>query len=758
MATTNLSIRYRPVRIGFLVRDGSLEDIIAAAGINTLLCGGVFNPIIPISGTNRLADYLIKLFNVDVLYEVNQSEYIRSFQEKYPYLRNPEFFDKEIFGDDYRTQKKKLAYLDILNLIEYYWERDLRHRSKKYKTDCTLVTWEEEDPLKNLFSVFFGYFPTTYKLRDNYRDAFLNGLHSKQVRIEPTTALDVNLIKCMPPLKFTLSELNTYGGRFQRNGIYIGDEDDFRDLYSFWNLRAAGLAIRFLPRKHIARCKDYIQAFLKLLNDQPSHPSGVDEMVWVHYQKRDTTTVNPDSEIVEIAKGFKTKRNFIYSAQSEELWNGLNIKAATIDYGVDSTLANVEKFYDKYSVVLNLQEKPPVVKNAGNEIQGQQVVLSIRPYVEGSNYRHHTLKPPFIQGLSDKYSEEIAVYPDRLRSEPEGIGVIIGTDDKHTMLYPMPHQTLIEQIFHHVGIEAKISQAGLLALRILEKLESHTAVGGAVFRIRGVRGLLEGLKADECIDRGEATNRIWAGGQFKRYQRQWKDAARAFDALLAKEFFRAGLELQCEHCKLKNWLSLKEIDDTWICTYCGNKHQMSLHLRNRGDWKFRKSGLFAKDNNQEGAIPVILTLLKLAETFDWNNLVYSPALNLTGDSIKCETDFCVLQYQKGQAIELGIGECKSYGGKIVQEDIDNLKRVYAKFKGTEIQCYLVFSKTADQFDPEEVDLYRGLVSEKIPIVLFLNKELERERFEDYSNTDVPNKYPHTFRDLSPNSYHRYLKQ
>jgi hypothetical protein len=761
VATTNLSISYRPVRIGFLVRDGSVKDILDASGINTLLCGGVFNPIIPISESTRLAENLVKLFGVDVLYAVTENEHTKSFQEKYSYLQSPEYSNKGLFHEDYSTHKQKVRYLDILNLIQYYWDQDFKHKPKKYKSNCALITWRADDPLKNVFSVLLGHFPTTeHNLLDDFGDAFLNGLRSRLIRIELTNDLRSDLLTTLSPIEFTSSELRSYrrGFGFQRDGIYIGDENSFEDLWSFWNLRAAGSARRFLPKNHFARCEAYTRAYLKVLDDNPSHPSGFDDGISVHYWRKDPRTVEVDQEIVQIATRFKTKKSFTYSAQTEALWNGLNIKATANDYGVDSTLVNVEEFYDKYRVFLNLQDKPPIIKNASHEIQGQQIVVSIHPYGEGSDYRNHTLKPPFIFGLSEKYSTEIAVYPDRLRSEPEGVALIIEADDKYATLYPLPHQKLIEHIFHYVGIEASISQPGLITLRVLEKLKSYAAIGGDVFRIRGVRELLESLRADECIERGEATKKIWADGQFKKYQKGWKDTSSAFDHLLAKDFFRAGLELQCDHCKLKSWLSLKDMDDFWVCTFCGNKHQTSLHLRSRGSWKFRKSGLFAKDNNQEGAVPVILTLGKFAHTFDWSNLVFSPSLNLELGSLKCEIDFCVMQYQRREEIELGIGECKSYGGKVVQQDVDNLKAMHAKFKGTEIKCYLVFSKTAEQFDSEEIDLFKGVTRENIPVVLFLNKELESDRYQDYGATDVPNKYAATFRELSTNSYHRYLKE
>ena len=55
MATTGLTIAYRPIRLGFLIRNGNLDDLITAAGLNTMLAGGIYNPVIPIGSKNELA-------------------------------------------------------------------------------------------------------------------------------------------------------------------------------------------------------------------------------------------------------------------------------------------------------------------------------------------------------------------------------------------------------------------------------------------------------------------------------------------------------------------------------------------------------------------------------------------------------------------------------------------------------------------------------------------------------------------------------
>jgi hypothetical protein len=74
METTNISIRQRPLRVGFLVRPGELADLRKAAGICTLLWGGIRNPIVSIdSETDQTARGFLDLFQIDVLCPVEHS-------------------------------------------------------------------------------------------------------------------------------------------------------------------------------------------------------------------------------------------------------------------------------------------------------------------------------------------------------------------------------------------------------------------------------------------------------------------------------------------------------------------------------------------------------------------------------------------------------------------------------------------------------------------------------------------------------------
>jgi hypothetical protein len=643
MPTTNLSISYRPTRIGFIVRDGSIEDIVTAAGINTLLCGGIYNPIIPLFSDTRFTESLIKLFNVDVLYGVTEDPQINDFLERNLFLRSPHLFSSDVFYTD-QTGKKRMAYLDCINVIEQYWESDFRHRGKNYKSRYMLLIWSDQDPLRSLFSVSFGYFPTRYTLQEDFQDAFLKGLRSRSLTISPDTLPTAEIAASIYPIRFTASELDVYGGNFRSNGIFIGDEDNFTDLMLFWNLRAAGIAIEFLPKKHILRYRQFIERHLERLDKLPNHPPQIDDMISVYY-RRDDPLQPPHQQIVDIASEFHLAKRWLFSGCDEISWNGFNIKPVTIDFGIHSTLATVEKSFDRYAVTMNLQDKPLAASIAADRatLRPQHLALSVRSI--SAAYPSHTLRLPLIRKLNEFYSREIVFDPWKLRVEQAGLALLISTTDNHETLYPLSSNNLVHEIFNHIGIKAEISQPGRICLRVIEKLADPFGVGGYVFRINGVRQLIHTLKADQYVRRRVALERISPAKQpFKKGR--WNSRDDVFDYLLRRDFFRAGIELQCEHCRLRSWLSLKEIDDILVCTFCGNENKTSLHLRNRGEWMFRKSGLLAKDDGQQGAIPVILTLLKLSENLSngFGDFIYTPALNLHFDSRDCETDFCAMQY------------------------------------------------------------------------------------------------------------------
>ena len=698
MATTSVTIRYRPVRIGFLVEDGRIDDLVMAAGLNTLLWGGTYNPVIPISCERlQFAEQLLDLFSVDVLYAVSETEAIAAFKESHISLRNPDYNSEQIFCQDWHTDKNLVWYLDSHNIINYYWERDLKHKSDGEQSNCLLLRWDDSDLLHSVFSLQYGFFPKEYDLRDDFECAFIKMLRSKEVALAQDAPLDPEFATKIDPLALTRSELLGQHYPFRGDGVYFGDEDDFEDLLAFWNLRAAGGNLLFLPRRHMARLQELAAAHIHKLDERPNSRLMIKDHLSLHHRSA------TDEEVAAIRESLPTQKPLVNRRCEQIVWNSLSMKPVNFHFRGERAPVSVDRTHGRYTVNIQLPEMR-FLTDAERGLFGQQLVVEVSPH---SNFSHpgHVLRVPYIRQLNEFYSRKIAVHPWELRVQRDGVAGIIKTREDMLTLYPISHSVLICRLLEFAGMKAEASQPGLLASKIIEKLDGID--GSRVFKIRGVRELIQDLESAQSVTHGEATKRIFSEGQFKKHEGLYIEPREAgklttghvFDFLLRHGFFRGGLELSCDDCNLRNWLSLREIDDVWECEFCGSRNLTALHLRHRGDWQFRKSGLFAKDNNQEGAIPVVLTLLVFLRILDMSKFVWTTALKL--DPPGCETDFCVLNYREIGGIEIAVGECKSGGGQIDQQDVNNLKKVREKLTSAGLECYVTFAKTADEFTPKK---------------------------------------------------------
>jgi hypothetical protein len=321
MPTTSVSVQHRPVRIGFLIRPGETADLQKAAGICTLLWGGIRNPLIPIaSPTDNAAIRLISLFEIDVLYAVEHSEAIKGFLESHPFVRSPRMSAREIFVEDWRTHKNRIAYLDANHIVEKFWMEEFKNAPPDKASSCTLVTWDQSDRLNDAFSVIYGYYPTDRNLLEDFRTAFLKGLRAKQAAISIGGEVPAELAAAISPLQLTTLALTGYGGSFRDgDGIYLGDPRDFADLVSFWNLRAAGSAIEFASLPNIDRFENLIRAHFLRLDEQPSSSPNIEDHIVISFR-------NNEADVIKTLEAFPTKKPKLIARCSEHTWNGMNIR------------------------------------------------------------------------------------------------------------------------------------------------------------------------------------------------------------------------------------------------------------------------------------------------------------------------------------------------------------------------------------------------------------------------------------------------
>src|SRR6266850_3756477 len=122
MGPIHLQVRYRPIRIGWCVKEGDLSEFRQSLRLTHTLWGGRFNPIIPL-GDPVLARDLVKAFRVDCLYCVSQSLEGDALLAEFKHLLWPSF-EKELFIKGSRGPVA--AFLDVYHPVRHLYTENIK--------------------------------------------------------------------------------------------------------------------------------------------------------------------------------------------------------------------------------------------------------------------------------------------------------------------------------------------------------------------------------------------------------------------------------------------------------------------------------------------------------------------------------------------------------------------------------------------------------------------------------------------------------
>lgn len=661
MGPINLQVRYRPIRIGWCIKESGLEEFRKALRLTHTLWGGRFNPIIPL-GDPRLARLLIRTFRVDCLYCLSESPEGNAVMAEFKHLFWPSFH-KELFIDGMRG--RLATFLDIYHPVRHLYENNIKDRERP-TWHGTVFRWDSADPLTDVFLTTFGAYPAKDDIGKDYDVFFQKYLAAGEIEIGNNAALPTTAFKEFTPSALTTFDLRPVDYEWGRDwsGLYYGGSGDFTDLVNFWNLRASGIEVLFYDPAFRTRLTEMTNHYLAALRVRPKDPTGWRDRIAIWNKSH-------DAEIDITPFG----QDLLPSSLSREVWNGLNIRPPVMGFEEQSVLGTVSG-NGRISATFELPPKP-FFDDATLHTQG--VVVSVHPLVNTENV---VLKPPFLPQLNEYYGREAYFEYNAVRSEREGIGIVTGITTTSLTIHALDVRTLVKKIFEAFGISAKPSPAGLIGLRLIEQMGGLQ--GCRIFKIGGVRELIRAYSPDKSFTRSCAITTIrqvdLASGKarFSDHESLFieaRDSGRplkpedAFSYLLKRGVFRAGLRLVCPNCELENWVHLDDARTISRCEYCGNDFNITPQLRDR-DWAYRRSGLFGRDDHQGGGIPVALTLQQLQTTLHMSILAYTTGTELeptTAKIQKCEMDFVLLaESLREKTLQVAIGECK--GNKEIAAD------------------------------------------------------------------------------------------
>lgn len=675
MASVILNARYRPARIGFCVRNNDLPSALLATDFAHTLWGGRFCPIIPCDNA-PYASRLIQAFGVDTLYAVTKDDVVDKVISAHAQLAWP-ILDRDLYFSE--NGEKSPQFLSVTHPIRILARR--RTNIADYPTVVQLE-WEEEDPLAPWFCALVGrYTQSDYSRR--FGDEF-KSLGPKPIKLRRDQNMPEGLMHQITPNSITALHIQL--GRRREKALYIASGDRFFDIVTFWNLRATGEKLAFYDRTSRARLEKFLANFQNF--DTEQRPVSDAAALRLYAKDKPCLEGTPfETSHFTSAEYFLT--NFVFVLPRFGTWSR-------------SVLASMDNDHPP-AIDFPLPEKPSV---QGIEFHRQHLVLEVTTFRNVISQPEYMFPPPPVAALNDFYGRQLWYFREAVRAMPQGLAFFIGASDQNFQIRGIGTYDIIQQLFNLAGIQVQRSKPGLIARQLIQQFGDLQAC--RVLKIPGVRALIEKYGPTESFVRSHAIQTIrdldfaaHTSLYIEKRSHQSLTPDDVFAFLLNKEVFRAGLELECPNCQLSFWKRVDDLVTKLPCDYCGKVFNITPQLQHRGDWRFRRSGLFGATNHQEGSIPVLLTLQQIETSIHEHPLSYTTALKLDGLSVDCETDFVVIHSGYDGTVEVVLSECKT-GDEISEADVNNISAVADKLEAVGLKGFLLFSKTT-HFSPQEID-------------------------------------------------------
>jgi hypothetical protein len=746
METVRVNIAYRPLRICWAIKEGDFAAFREAVRSNHALWGGRFNPIVVVDRASE-ARALVEAFRADIVQPLGASEEVKAFATTFKHLISPFFHDGVFIG---QGQEARAQVLDVQNTMVF--ARDTPEWKQIQERKPRIYKWAADDSLADVFLMQLGEYPDKEAVHIDYESMFKRAVDASEVAIDPEAALPADLFEHSSIAYVSRHRLRRHHviqSYWDHHGFYLGDVSNLDDLVAFWNLRAADLKLLFVDRAQAGRYALEIPVWKKYMAELLSHRRDREDQKYAIWWRREPMGDAVDAD--RLREPFGNEPCTICGVD-EHLWNGMNLKPPLMHFGEVDSLGVLITEGNKPKISFGLSDRPYC---ADSWFHTQHLVASVSFLGGLYGQDDFTLDPPYVPELNEFYARTMHYHYDRLRIEPERIGLIVHATDSDSFVCALPTAELFKRVFALAGFTASVSSGGLIARQLIAQLGG--VQGGRVFKIPGARRLLKTHGPTSSFGEGAALQLI--GGKdndnpdakFTDYKNLYLEpreegvsltAAHVFSYLVGRRLFRIGSDLHCPHCQLRSWFPVDDLRQRVNCQMCGEAFDATNQLIG-GKWAYRRSGVLGTERNAQGAVPVVLTLQQLDANLSIGiqRRSYCVSLDLAptrGQLPKpCEVDFAWLVPRRySERTIVIIGECKDRGqspanggdgATINANDIANLRAVADSFPRDRFEVYILLSKLC-AFTPTEIELARSINGKhQLRAILLTERELEPYR-------------------------------
>jgi hypothetical protein len=748
MESIHIRQRLRPVRYLFLMKSDDFATAVRVASINTTLWGGIYNPIGLIEREEECAG-LIREFDPDVIVNLSDAETPPPLAARYEWRVVKE---GELIGEALDGSRRLSIGFGMWPLLHHIQEKAL---STVPKVIMPLVEGGAAWRLWALFS--FGSFEPVFQGEPAYQTSFQRFLKAEEVRLNPATSVST-LIDRVTPIQVTTYGLQLNGGsaNFSSHIIYIGDHTNFVDLVEFWNLRATGRRVYFVPaatyRAHLDLIRAVALAGRYQINPQVENHADVQRAPSISVEDFNAiSTWISEQGMPEVAARTWGPR---WGVEIDKYVGDIHVSYLEGERGEELSLLQDGR-------LTPIKLVTPKYLSDWTSSKGDYRWAADLTMSGAFGVNDWTFSLP-----NEATVERLAARSFGMLGESRiGTRGLVVLRDTGSGLYMSPIRTtdVFAALFEQVGLRPSVSEPGRYADQIIRKM-GMLQYDCRIFKLRGVRDVIGRLSNGSVLTKGnmhdivtkvepDQCGRNWRPelyqGLFVRPGDKDADFGKIFDLLLKHRVIRPGFTFKCPNCLAEAWYHVSEFSEDYGCRFCFTTQR--VNFGSKKEWQYKADGLFQIPDSAQGSLAVIVSLWRLNEVShtDEGRYVTSTKLVDSTGGAESELDYAYLRVGSlDTSYELVLGEARGF----VDYDeghLTTVRRLAAKFGSNRKICF-AFSTLKDTFSESEKQLLKTLVDEGHKIIALTREELDPySLFERFKAARNP--YVHTFAELAANT-------
>lgn len=761
-----------PMRFAFAVSLSDTKEVLEAVKYSTALWGGLGNIFVPVwkkfpsKEAKRRSLGLLKDFDPDFIVNLAPFSLPKDITNEYGkrVLPKNEFIKKSKDNTD-----RFGTGITVIPLLHNIWTTETK--SLTGKSRCLLLN-NTQGRYSNYWAFVFGEYPDNFGV--DYKEQFSSALKARKLKATFTNITRINLSEIISPVDFTVYGLTRigYGGAFSSHLVYIGNPTNVHDLLEYWNMRASGNEILFVPTTHYKKFAKQITSIIKA-GDYP-----INERVQNEADLQKGPSVK-DAQFDEICSWIRAELKFNLSRRNW-LPNWGRRSERVVDDMMPRRYVDVER---TSNLIFDGEDLAPLELARPSFFEDEKYYQDFRRYYRdrvywvneidlNDNYKNeYFFDVPYDPKLTDLIARSFLFGSfDKVKLGDKGISYFNDALMGEINIHPLKTEEVISQMFKKRGMEISPSPAGMFATKIMEHMGGIDSC--RVFKIRGIRdvlfelsktappykikprfggtyGELKGIVGNRQVDQFGGPN--WDNSIYKDltlyYQQPHPLTPEiAIDHLFKNNIFRAGLRFICQNCGKEDWYHLTEFDVNFTCRYCfRSQHIGSLEGSNKKEWHYKTDGLFTITHAGEGSLSVILALWRLHHITHGNSFKYITSQNVKG-VLELEIDFVTVMtnhFQMGTVVVLG--EARNFVD-FTRKDVSKLMKIGSKFTP---KPYLCFATLKDKFSDNEKAEFKRVLKQEFGLILLTRLELDPYDLYDRFNS-LKEKHAVTIKDFAFN--------